>query len=189
MLAAVLVLAWPQIGAAPSPSRQHGCRARSSSGLLVAAATLVREVAPFTIPVLLIYLSVAASGLAPVRRVRRRRRVPLLAYSALIDHRFHVFGLTATPGWTLYGRVAGFADCAGIKLEPAARPLCETAAQRTSHPTRTRLVHLGAVAGAADLPPGHTVGGRGRADQQGARVVLAHDDPPAPARFRQRDAR
>ena len=40
----------------------------------------------------------------------------LLVYSALIDHRFHVFGMTATPGWTLYGRVAGFADCSGVKL-------------------------------------------------------------------------
>jgi len=61
--------------------------------------------------------------------------IPLLAYSAVVDAKFHVFGLTATPGWTLYGRVAGFADCDGLKLEAAARPLCETSSQRASHPS------------------------------------------------------
>jgi hypothetical protein len=60
--------------------------------------------------------------------------LPLLVYSALINNRFHVFSMTATPGWTLYGRVAGFADCTGVKLEPKARKLCETGAQRASHP-------------------------------------------------------
>jgi hypothetical protein len=42
--------------------------------------------------------------------------------------------LSHTSGGTMYGRVAGFADCAGAGIAPVARPLCETAAQRHSHP-------------------------------------------------------
>ncbi|HEX3802322.1 MAG TPA: phospholipid carrier-dependent glycosyltransferase [Solirubrobacteraceae bacterium] len=132
MLAAVLVLAWPQIG--PARAKPRLAARAFATGLLVAAATLVREIAPFTIPLVLIYLVWLRAGWRPFVAFIVAAAVPLLAYSALLDHRFHVFGLTATPGWTLYGRVAGFADCTGVKLEPAARPLCETAAQRRSHP-------------------------------------------------------
>ena len=104
------------------------------AGLLIAVATLIREVAPFTIPVVLLYLAWTRAGWRPLLAFLVAAVLPLLVYSALIDHRFHVFGMTATPGWTLYGRVAGFADCTGVKLEPAARKLCETSAQRASHP-------------------------------------------------------
>jgi hypothetical protein len=133
MLAAVLVLAWPLIGPA-GPKPRLVVRA-FVSGLLVAAATLVREIAPFTIPVFLVYLVWVRAGWRPLVTFLIAAAIPLLAYSALLDHDFHVFGLTATPGWTLYGRVAGFADCNGVKLEPAARPLCETATERKSHPS------------------------------------------------------
>jgi Dolichyl-phosphate-mannose-protein mannosyltransferase len=164
-LAAVLVLAWPQIG--PAHFKPRMVPRALASGLLIAAATLVREVAPFTIPVLLIYLLWLRSGWRPVAAFVVAAAVPLLAYSALIDHRFHVFGLTATPGWTLYGRVAGFADCTGVKLEPSARPLCETAAQRKSHPTAPdwyiwgpspaqRIFHP-ATQGVADVSPTNKV--------------------------------
>ena len=104
------------------------------AGGLVAAATLVREVAPFTIPLFLIYLLWVRAGWRPLVAFIVAAALPLLAYSALIDHDFHVFGMTATPGWTLYGRVAGFAECTGIKLGPEAQKLCETPAQRASHP-------------------------------------------------------
>jgi hypothetical protein len=60
--------------------------------------------------------------------------VPLLAYAALYDARFGVFGFTETSGWTLYGRVASFADCAGAGIPASQRSLCETAAERRSHP-------------------------------------------------------
>ena len=136
MLAAALVLVWPFIGAAPraTPTPRSLLARGFVSGLLVALATLVREVSPFTIPVFLVYLVWVRAGWRPLAAFLVAAAIPLLCYSALIDHRFHVFGLTATPGWTLYGRVAGFADCNGVKLEPAARGLCETSAQRASHP-------------------------------------------------------
>ena len=135
MLAAALVLAWPFIGGGPRPTPRSLLVRGLVSGLLVAFATLVREVAPFTIPVFLGYLVWVRAGWRPFAAFLVAAAIPLLCYSALIDHRFHVFGLTATPGWTLYGRVAGFADCNGVKLESAARGLCETSAQRASHPS------------------------------------------------------
>ncbi len=132
MVAALLVLAWPQIGSGRPPPPML---ARSAAcGLLIALTALVREVAPFTIPVVLVYLIWIRAGWRPLVAFVVAAALPLLFYSALIDHRFHVFGMTATPGWTLYGRVAGFADCNGIRLEPAALRLCETSAQRASHP-------------------------------------------------------
>jgi hypothetical protein len=132
MLLALLVLAWPQLG---SERTQQPTLARAAAaGLLIALTTLVREVAPFTVPVVLVYLFWMRAGWRPVVAFVVAAALPLLAYSALIDHRFHVFGMTATPGWTLYGRVAGFADCTGVKLKPAAHKLCETSAQRASHP-------------------------------------------------------
>ncbi|MGH2927967.1 MAG: phospholipid carrier-dependent glycosyltransferase, partial [Solirubrobacteraceae bacterium] len=132
MIVALLVLVWPRLGSArPRPPMLMRC---AVAGLLIALTSLVREVAPFTIPVVLIYLLWVRAGWRPLVAFVLAAVLPLLAYSALIDHRFHVFGMTATPGWTLYGRVAGFADCNGIKLSPAAHQLCETSAQRASHP-------------------------------------------------------
>ena len=132
LLAAVLVISWPLLD--PDGSRAPSPRRALVAGLLLAAAALIREVAPFTIPIFLIYLLWLRAGWRPLAAFIVAAAVPLLAYSALIDYRFHVFSMTAAPGWTLYGRVAGFADCGGVKLEPRARKLCETAAQRASHP-------------------------------------------------------
>jgi hypothetical protein len=135
MLVAVLVVVWPRlVSTGPSRSGRSEVVRWLVAGGLVAAATLVREVAPFTIPVFLIYALWIRAGWRPLVVFIVAAALPLLAYSALMSHRFHVFGLTATPGWTLYGRVAGFADCTGVKLEPAAQKLCETPAQRASHP-------------------------------------------------------
>ncbi len=131
LLASVLVLVWPQLG--PTGRARPVSRALVA-GLLVAVASLIREVAPFTVPVFVVYLLWLRAGWRPLAALIVAAAVPLLAYSALIDHRFHVFGMTATPGWTLYGRVAGFADCDGITLGPQARKLCETPAQRAGHP-------------------------------------------------------
>jgi len=133
MLAALLVIAWPQLG--PVQRRRPMVRRAALSGLLLALTSLVREVAPFTIPVVFVYLVWMRAGWRPLLSFLVAAALPLLVYSAVIDHRFHVFGMTATPGWTLYGRVAGFADCNGVKLEPAAHRLCETSAQRASHPS------------------------------------------------------
>ncbi|MDE3134450.1 MAG: phospholipid carrier-dependent glycosyltransferase [Acidobacteriota bacterium] len=132
MLAALLVLVWPQLGfTRPRPPLAGRAVV---SGLLVAVASLIREVAPFTIPVVLVYFVWTGSGWRSLVAFLVAAVLPLLVYSGLIEHRFHVFGMTATPGWTLYGRVAGFADCTDVKLEARAHRLCETSAQRARHP-------------------------------------------------------
>jgi len=136
MLLALLVLAWPALGGSErSVSRREWLLRCAGCGLLVALAALVREVAPFAIPVCLIYILWLRIGWRPLAAFILACAVPLLVYSALIDNRYNVFGLTATSGWTLYGRVAGFADCNGVRLEPAARRLCEATAERARHPT------------------------------------------------------
>jgi hypothetical protein len=145
MLTAVLVLAWPRLSARAG-SNEPGTETEERPGgriwaralicgLLVAFASLEREVAPFAVPVILIYLAWIRAGSVAFVAFILALAIPLLAYSAAVDAKFNVFGLTATPGWTLYGRVAGFADCDGLKLEAAARPLCESKSQRASHPS------------------------------------------------------
>jgi hypothetical protein len=143
VLAAVLVSAWPWLRA--SSTEHPGGRAQPTqrellvraliSGLLVATATLIREIAPVTIPVFLIYMLWGRFGWRPLVAFILAAIIPLVAYSAVVEHNYGVFGVTATPGWFLYGRVAGFADCSGVKLEAQARKLCETKTQRASHPT------------------------------------------------------
>jgi Dolichyl-phosphate-mannose-protein mannosyltransferase len=142
MLAAALVLVWPRLaaaGAAPtraSAPREDRIWLRAGlCGLLLALAALEREAAPFTIPVFLIYLAWIRAGSRAFVAFLLALVIPLSAYSAALNSKYHVFGLTATSGWTLYGRVGGFADCTGLTLEAAARPLCESKAQRASHPS------------------------------------------------------
>jgi Dolichyl-phosphate-mannose-protein mannosyltransferase len=136
MLAAVLVVVWPRLGDSAASGASGVVRWLVAGGLLAAAA-LVRELAPVTIPLFLVYGVWTRAGWRPLIGFIVAAAVPLLAYSALVNHRYHVFNMTATPGWFLYGRVGGFADCTGIKLEPAAQKLCETPAQRASHPDAT----------------------------------------------------
>ena len=104
-------------------------------GLLLAAATLQRTAALFTIPLFLAYLIWTHTAPRTAAAFALALALPLLIYAAEIDSSFGSFGLTQTSGWIAYGRVAGFADCSGAGIAPAARPLCETASQRRSHPT------------------------------------------------------
>jgi len=141
MLAAALVLVWPRLAAAAAPATASAQRdgriwlRAGLCGLLLAFAALEREAAPFTIPVFLIYLAWIRAGSRAFVAFLLALVIPLSAYSAAVDSKYHVFGLTATSGWTLYGRVGGFADCTGVTLQAAARPLCESKAQRASHPS------------------------------------------------------
>lgn len=142
VLAATLVIAWPQVGThvrgdADAALRRADGRQTGRAmiaGLLVAAATLVRELAPFVIPVFVIYQLWIRTGWRPILAFLVAALLPLLGYAVAMDGQYKVFGITATSGWTLYGRVAGFASCDGLKLTAVQRKLCETPAQRASHP-------------------------------------------------------
>ena len=145
LLVAALLLAWRGLslrGTAldVSSSRQAGESRRPGvavtllAALLLAAAVIQRESALFAAPVFVVYLLWARMGVRRIAIFLAAAAVPVLAYAALYDARLGVFGLSETSGWTLYGRVAGFADCAGAGIPHAERPLCETSAQRRSHP-------------------------------------------------------
>jgi 4-amino-4-deoxy-L-arabinose transferase-like glycosyltransferase len=103
-------------------------------GALLAFSALEREVAIFVLPVPVVYLIWTRSGWRQLLTFLLVATIPLIGYSALVDAKYKRFGLTAASGWMLYGRVAGFANCNGARIPRAAEPLCETAAQRRSHP-------------------------------------------------------
>lgn len=137
LLATILLVAWPALVNDQLPEHRRppaSPRRAALAGLLLALTTLEREVAIFVTPVLVAYLLWTRLDWRPVVALLVAAAIPLGAYAALVDHKFHVFGMTARSGWALYGRVAGFADCGGVSVQQAARPLCETAAQRASHP-------------------------------------------------------
>jgi hypothetical protein len=131
LLLAALSLGWPGLR---SFERRLGPGRAATAGLLLAGGAIQRPEGLFVVPLFVGYLI--------WRRVRWRARaafvlalaLPVLAYAGAEDAAYGAFGITQTLGWNLYGRVAGFADCAGAGIAPAARPLCETAAQRKSHP-------------------------------------------------------
>ncbi|MGO9971433.1 MAG: phospholipid carrier-dependent glycosyltransferase [Solirubrobacteraceae bacterium] len=139
VLVACLLLAWPALRSPPASAGRAAGPAigpirASAAGLLLAAGTLERLEGAFAIPVLLAYLLWRRAGWRALLAYVLAAVLPLLAYAGAEQARFGTFALTQESGWTLYGRIAGFADCAGAGVAPAARPLCETAAQRASQP-------------------------------------------------------
>ncbi len=135
LVLAALLIAWPRLGVregveVPYPSAWLTALA----GFLLAAAAIQREAALFAAPVFLVYLVWARVGVRGFVAFAVALAMPVLAYAGLYDARLGVFGLTETSGWTLYGRVAAFADCAGAGVPRGERPLCETSAQRGTHP-------------------------------------------------------
>ena len=135
LLVAALLLAWPALRAESArDAGRAGWRAATVAGLLLAAAILQRTAGLFAIPFFAAYLLWVRAGWRAVVAFLLALALPVLAYAAAEKSRFGTFGLSQTDGWVLYGRVAGFADCNGANIAPDARPLCETAAQRSSHP-------------------------------------------------------
>lgn len=144
LLVAVLLLAWPRLGLRAAGEPRPGWRALESgspsvattllAGLLLAAAVIQRESAFFAAPIFVVYVLWARMGLRRIAVFLAAAAIPVLGYATLYDARVGVFGLSETSGWALYGRTAGFADCAGAGIPRAERPLCETSAQRRSHP-------------------------------------------------------
>ena len=133
IVTAAVLLVWPAVardGSAGTPRT----RTLAVAGLLLGVAALQRESALFALPAFAIYLLWTRVGLRGLAAFLLALALPVVAYAARFDERYGTFSLSHTSGWTLYGRVAGFADCAGAGVAPAARGLCETAAQRHSHP-------------------------------------------------------
>jgi hypothetical protein len=135
VLLACLLLAWPSVSARSAAGEALVSWRRSLvGGLLVAAATLGRLEGVFVIPIVIAYLWWLRVGWRSLLACAIGVAIPLLAYASLESADFGTFGLSQWSGWTAYARVAGFADCNGAGIASAARPLCETRAQRMSHP-------------------------------------------------------
>jgi hypothetical protein len=133
LLAAALMVTWPRLEPVKA-RRQPRVRSVAVAGLLLAAAAIQREAALFAAPVFVLYLLWCRLHLRALASFLLALALPVLAYAALYDIKMGVFGLSETSGWTLYGRVAGFADCTGAGIPRAQQALCETRRQRASHP-------------------------------------------------------
>lgn len=129
LLVAALILVWPR-----SPGSRPGASAHAFAGLLLAASVIQREAALFAIPAFLLYLLSTRIGLRRLGVFVFALAVPVLAYAALYQARLGVFGLSESDGWTLYGRVAAFADCSGAGIPASEQRLCQSPAQRASSP-------------------------------------------------------
>ena len=134
LLLATLLLGWPRLAPTRLGPASIGAGRSVLAGLLIAAAVIEREVALFAIPTMIVYLVWIRAGWRSFVAFLITVAVPLAGYAELMAAKTGVFGITATSGWTLYSRVAGFADCGGVRIAADARSLCETAQQRDSHP-------------------------------------------------------
>jgi hypothetical protein len=135
LLVAVLVVVWPRLRSGEPTDLQPSMRSLLVAGLLCAAAVIQREAALFVAPVFIIYLLWTRVRLRSLVAFVVAGALPLLGYAVLYDAKLGVFGLTESSGWTLYGRVAAFADCSKFAVSAAQRALCETPRQKASHPS------------------------------------------------------
>jgi hypothetical protein len=133
LVTAALLLTWAPLTGRPT---QPGPTWRMPvlAGLVLAAAVIQREAALFAVPAFIMYLVWSRAGTRRTLAFLIALALPVLGYAALYRARVGVFGLTETSGWTLYGRVAAFASCPGDGIPLNERPVCESAAQRASHP-------------------------------------------------------
>jgi Dolichyl-phosphate-mannose-protein mannosyltransferase len=162
LLGAALLLAWaalrgdddPDAGGRTGPG---DWRVVAVAGLLLAGTVLQRAEGLFVVPVFLAYVVWSRVGWRTVAAFVLALAIPVLAYATLEDSRFGSFGLTQSSGWTLYGRVAGFADCRGAGMPADAQPLCETPLQRRSHPDAPTWYIFAPIS-----PAGHMFGGYGK---------------------------
>ncbi len=119
VVAALAVLAWKR-GAI-------GTAAPAVAGLLLAAATVIREYDLLVMIPAVLYLAVVAR---PGRRLAATALLlagflpPVLGYLGWHAVWYGPFDFTDYDSQFMYGRIAQFADCAGLSLPRYERPLC-----------------------------------------------------------------
>jgi Dolichyl-phosphate-mannose-protein mannosyltransferase len=98
------------------------------AGVLIAAATLVRESDLLVMIPMLVYLAVA---IRPWRRLAGRAAlmlvgcvIPLLGYLIWFNSWFNTFNFVTYNSEFMYGRIAQFAECTGLPLPSYERHLC-----------------------------------------------------------------
>jgi hypothetical protein len=105
-----------------------GKTAPAVAGLLIAAATLIRESDLLVMIPALLYLAVV---IRPWRRLAGRAAlmlaaclIPVLAYVVWFNSWFNTFNFVTYNSEFMYGRIAQFADCTGLSLPSYERHLC-----------------------------------------------------------------
>ena len=105
-----------------------GKAAPAVAGLLIAAATLIRESDLLVMLPALLYLAVV---IRPWRRLAGRAAlllagclIPVLAYVGWFNTWFGTFNFVTYSNQFLYGRIAQFADCSGVPLPSYEQHLC-----------------------------------------------------------------
>ena len=103
------------------------------TGLVLGLAVTIRTAAIFVIPVVILSLLLCQSRSSEHWGGYWRAALAMLGVSAALLLAFATanatlggrFGLGASPGWYLYGRVAHFADCNQFTPPPGRTALCE----------------------------------------------------------------
>jgi hypothetical protein len=129
VIGAALLAAAPLVGPRPVEGRRRLAWAAASGGLLALAVT-IRVAGIFAIPV--VALALLAGG---TRGLRRRAfsslvlvasaAAVLLSYAGLQRTQIDYLGLTQGGPWSLYARVAPFADCERFTPPSGTEGLCE----------------------------------------------------------------
>jgi 4-amino-4-deoxy-L-arabinose transferase-like glycosyltransferase len=103
-------------------------KAAWAAGVLIAAATIIRENDLLVMIPALLYLLVI---IRPRRRLLARAGrllagclIPVLGYLAWFFVWFHTFNFVTYSNQFMYGRIAQFADCTGLSLPPYEEYLC-----------------------------------------------------------------
>ena len=104
---------------------RHSRTGLAVSGLLMAAAVLMRTVGLFAVPVWLLYLAWRRREAALIASGALAVALPLLAYAAMHSAAGSGFGITQSDGWALYSRVGRIADCRKVDVPKGTRRLCE----------------------------------------------------------------
>ncbi|QXJ24923.1 phospholipid carrier-dependent glycosyltransferase [Actinomadura graeca] len=157
--AALTLLLWHTGGGCPGPAWW----AALPAGLLLGYAVLVRSAGAPLIPVILLLLLLYRPGgpprllprllprsrpaLLPVSAFGALAAVPLVAYALWFHAERGTYALTTSDGIYLWGRTAGFADCAKIRPPADEQGLCLDAASRAEKDPPGHLIWR------ADIPP------------------------------------
>lgn len=107
-----------------------GRGAALTAGLLVAAATIIRESDLLVVIPALLYV---VAVIRPRRRCVNRAgllflgcAIPVIGYLAWFQVWFGTFNFVTYSNQFMYGRIVQFADCTGLSLPPYERQLCPT---------------------------------------------------------------
>jgi hypothetical protein len=95
-----------------------------AAGLLLGYAVLVRSAGAPLVPVVLVCLLLWRRGWRPALAFGAAAAVPLVAYALWFHAERGTYALTTSDGIYLWGRTAGFADCAKMRPPPDEAALC-----------------------------------------------------------------